>query len=97
MQSSGAPFIQRLEVVGFLAKNRNAVVDGGIPPDIRVWFCENCQTWHLHDENSGRHGLKRTLEKLVPGSGQRAVPVIARCTWRVTPTGVRVLPGGAAV
>jgi putative transposase len=75
----------------------NAVVEGGIPPDIRVWCCQTCQTWHIRDENSGRHGLKRTLETFVPGSGQRPVPVVDRCTWRVTPTGVLVLPGGAAV
>ncbi len=75
----------------------DAIVKGGIPPDIRVWFCDSCQTRHLRDENSGRNGLKRILEKLVPGSGQRAVQVTARCTWRVTPTGVLVLPGGGAV
>ena len=75
----------------------NTVVEGGIPPEVRVWCCPSCQTWHLRDENSGRHGLMRISEILVPGSGQRPVTVTDRCTWRVTPTGVLGLPGGGAV
>jgi putative transposase len=73
------------------------IVEEGIPPDIRVWCCQTCQTWHLRDENSDRHGLKRTLETLVPGAGQRPVLVTDPCTWRVVPMGVLVLPGDGAV
>jgi putative transposase len=75
----------------------NTIVEGGIPPEVRVWCCPSCQTWHLRDENSGRHGLMRISNILVPGSGQRPVTITDRCTWRVTPTGVLVLPGGGTV
>jgi putative transposase len=71
-----------------------AVIEGGLALDIREWECPDCHTFHLRDENAGRNGLRRVLQTFVPGSGQRAVKVTVRCTWRVTPTGVVTLPGG---
>jgi len=75
-----------------------AVVDSGIPPDVREWTCASCGSAHIRDENAAQNGLRRVRKTLVPGSGPTpAVEVSVRWTWRVAPTGVIALPRGVAV
>lgn len=73
-----------------------AVVEGGIAPEVREWTCQACGTFHIRDENAAQNGLLKVTKTLVSGSDHRPVEIQGRCTWRVTPTGVLVLPGGAA-
>ncbi len=75
----------------------DAVVRDGIPPQVREWTCHNpeCGLFHIRDENAAQNGLRKVKKQLVPGSGRVSpVEVVARCTWRVAPTGVLTLPGG---
>jgi putative transposase len=72
------------------------VVAGGIEPEMREWMCPECYSIHIRDENAGQNGLRRVRKILVSGSDHRPVEIQARCTWRVTPTGVVSLPGGVA-
>ncbi len=73
------------------------LVEGGLNPSIREWTCPNkdCLAHHDRDENSARNGLRRVLESIcfVPGSGhcerhRLIIPILSRCTWRVTSRGV---------
>jgi putative transposase len=34
------------------------VVDGGIPPELRSWYCPNCLSFHIRDENAAQNGLR---------------------------------------
>jgi len=79
----------------------DAVVPGGIKPNVRVWQCSNCEVIHHRDENSSINGMRKVLrnefkdnsfELLVPSSGR--VLVTKRCTWRVRPSGVRITSRG---
>jgi len=75
----------------------DTVVKDGIPLQVRAWTCHNpeCGSSHIRDENAAQNGLRKVKKQLVPGSGRVSpVEVLARCTWRVAPTGVLTLPGG---
>lgn len=70
-------------------------VEGGIPPNVRLWTCSKCSCEHIRDENAAINGLSKYLRVLekngefslsVPCSG--LVPVKERWAWRVQTRGV---------
>lgn len=64
-------------------------VDGGLPPDVRVWTCSSCGVAHHRDENAAENGLDRLLADpgfhQVPGSGRSAIR--SRSRWSCRPGG----------
>jgi putative transposase len=73
------------------------VIPGGLSPEVRAWTCAACGSFHIRDENAAQNGLMVVKRMLLSGSDHRPVEIQARCTWRVTPTGVYALPGGMTV
>jgi len=78
------------------------VLEGGIGPDVRAWWCPGCGAHHRRDENAAQNGLQRFLREhdpnggfvpSVPGSGPVAIK--RRWTWRVRPSGIASRGGRA--
>ena len=71
---------------------------------VRIWQCKTCGVTHYRDENASLNGFKQVARKIktqqVPCSGhlrekieaeRNAIPT-QRCAWRITGSGVKVLP-----
>ena len=62
----------------------------GLTPDIRWWTCPSCHTQHHRDENAAINGLKQTLLKELPCSGQ--IPQLTlRHRIKFTGRGLKIL------
>lgn len=80
----------------------NAIVQEGIHPSCREWQCKKCKAFHIRDENSGIHGLRKVLRDLsingetvvsqVPGSGLALIK--ERWAWCARPSGMHCMLRG---
>jgi len=80
----------------------DAIVEGGLPPKIRVWRCSNCQAVHIRDENAAINGLGKVLRDLAEKGVMKITPKVSgsdlapkeRWAWCVLPSDVIVTSRG---
>ncbi|MCA2541261.1 MAG: transposase [Microcystis sp. M54BS1] len=78
------------------------ILENGIPPNIREWKCQKCQTVHIRDENAAQNGLIQVLRDLKRKcetevslvSCSDPIQVTERWVWRVLPNEVLCISRG---